>query len=283
MSKDKPRSRGFGHIGRFILVGFFTVAPLWVTWLVFDFVIGVLARAGRPLLYAAARAVSNFSPTLASWMLESVFEQAVALVIVLATLYAVGVFATILIGRKLIAWFESLLARLPLVQTIYGGTKRLLLSLRTPPASGQRVVLISFPNDRMKTIGMVMRTIQDSASGRELVVVYVPTAPNPTSGYLEIVPVDEVTFVDWSVEEAMSFVMTGGTTSPDTVRFSEGPGRSAAGAASPAEPASPAGPAGPAGSAEPSGPADPANPAGPGSPATQAMPPAPGGADRASG
>src|SRR5690606_24554486 len=223
MNKDKTRSRGLGHIGRFILVGFFTVAPRWVTWLVFDFVIGVLARAGRPLLYAAARAVSNFSPTLASWMLESAFEQAVALVIVLAALYGVGLFATILIGRQLIAWFESLLARLPLVQTIYGGTKRLLQSLRTPPAAGQRVALIPFPNDRMKTIGLVMRTLRDEASGRELVVVYVPTAPNPTSGYIEIVPVEEVVFIDWSAEEAMSFVMTAGTTSPETVRFSNPP------------------------------------------------------------
>lgn len=223
MSNDKTRSRGFGHIGRFILVGFFTVAPLWVTWLVFDFVIGVLARAGRPLLYAAARAVSRFSPTLASWMLESAFEQAVAMVIGLVALYGIGLFATILIGRTLIGWFESLMARLPLVQTIYGGTKRLLLSLRAPPAAGQRVVLIPFPNDRMKTIGMVMRTIRDSESGRELAVVYVPTAPNPTSGYMEIVPIDEVIFVDWSVEQAMSFVMTGGTTSPETVQYSNPP------------------------------------------------------------
>lgn len=235
MSKDKTRSRGLGHIGRFILIGFFTVAPLWVTWLVFDFVVGVLARAGRPLLYAAARAVSGFSPTLASWMLESAFEQAVALVIMLAALYGIGLFATILIGRKLIAWFESLFTRLPLVQTIYGGTKRLLQSLRTPPATGQRVVLIAFPHDKMKTIGMVMRTIRDTESGRELAVVYVPTAPNPTSGYIEIVPVDDVVFVDWSVEEAMSFVMTGGTTSPETVRFSNPPA-----AASPKQPAPPA-------------------------------------------
>lgn len=221
MNKEKSRSRGLGHFGRFVLVGFFTVAPLWVTWLVFDFVIGILVRTGRPLLYGAARGVSNFSPTLASWMLESAFEQAVALVIVLAALYGIGLFATILIGRKLIGWFESVMARLPLVQTIYGGTKRLLHSLRTPPATGQRVVLIAFPNDRMKTIGMVMRTLQDTVSGRELVVVYVPTAPNPTSGYLEIVPVEEVIFIDWSVEQAMSFVMTGGTTSPDTVQFTQ--------------------------------------------------------------
>lgn len=223
MSAKHTRPHGFAHVGRFIIVGFFTVAPLWVTWLVLDFVISVLARAGRPLLYAAARAVSGVSPSLAAWMLDSAFEKVVALLIVLAALYGIGVFATVLIGRKLIGWFESLVGRLPLVQTIYGGTKRLLHSLRTPPSTGQRVVLISFPNDRMKTIGMVMRTITDTVSGRELAVVYVPTAPNPTSGYIEVVPVDEVVFVDWTVEEAMTFVMTGGTTSPDTVRFSNPP------------------------------------------------------------
>jgi len=50
-------------------------------------------------------------------------------------------------------------------------------------------------------------------------VIYVPTAPNPTSGYIEIVPLDDVVLTDWTVEEAMTFVMTAGTTSPDQVRF----------------------------------------------------------------
>jgi uncharacterized membrane protein len=50
-------------------------------------------------------------------------------------------------------------------------------------------------------------------------VVYVPTAPNPTSGYIEIVPVKHVVSTDWTIDEAMSFVMTGGVTSPDRVRY----------------------------------------------------------------
>ena len=50
-------------------------------------------------------------------------------------------------------------------------------------------------------------------------MVYVPTSPNPTSGYIEIVPMKEVVQTDWSIEEAMSFVMTGGTNSPDSIRF----------------------------------------------------------------
>ncbi|MGA0838686.1 MAG: hypothetical protein ACO3P1_02185, partial [Pseudomonadales bacterium] len=73
--------------------------------------------------------------------------------------------------------------------------------------------------DRMKAIGLVTKIIRDAETDRELAVVYVPTAPNPTSGYIEIVPVDHVVSTDWTIDEAMAFVMTGGVTSPDRVRF----------------------------------------------------------------
>ena len=69
------------------------------------------------------------------------------------------------------------------MQTIYGATKRFLQSLLQPPVGGQRVVLISFPTAEMKTVGLVTKVIRDEVSGRDLAVVYVPTSPNPTSGY----------------------------------------------------------------------------------------------------
>jgi uncharacterized membrane protein len=85
--------------------------------------------------------------------------------------------------------------------------------------SGQRVVLISFPSPEMKAVGFVTKVMTDPATERELAAVYVPTSPNPTSGYIEIVPMDEVVQTDWSIEEAMTFVMTGGTNAPDRVNF----------------------------------------------------------------
>jgi uncharacterized membrane protein len=127
------------------------------------------------------------------------------------------------VGRRLIAFMEGLLARLPLVQTIYGATKRLLLSLQKPPATGQRVALISFPSADMKTIGFITKVIKDTSGSGELAVVYVPTAPNPTSGYIEILPLGDVVLTDWTVEEAMTFIMTAGTNSPDHVRFTNPP------------------------------------------------------------
>lgn len=207
------------HLGRTILIGFFTVAPLWVTWLVFDFLLGILADVGRPLLRGAAVAVSPVSQTLATWLLDSSFQKAVAVALTLGSLYGIGLLASWVLGRKLIAGVEALLARLPLIQTIYNGTKRFLHTLRQPPIAGQRVVLISFPTPEMKAIGFVTKILRDTDTGRELAAVYVPTSPNPTSGYIEIVPLDDVVQTDWTIEQAMSFVMTGGANAPDTVRY----------------------------------------------------------------
>ena len=214
-----PKRPSGAPFWRYILIGFFTVAPLWVTWLVFDFLFSLLARTGAPLLWGAARGVSPLSKNLAEWLIHPSVQYVLAALATLLALHFIGLFTSMVVGRRLIAFMEGLLNRLPLVQTIYGATKRLLLSLQKPPATGQRVALISFPNADMKTIGFITKVIKDTSGGAELAVVYVPTAPNPTSGYIEIVPLHDVVLTDWTVEEAMTFVMTAGTTSPDQVRF----------------------------------------------------------------
>lgn len=163
--------------------------------------------------------IAPFSPTLAAWLANSVFQKLLAILLTLGLLYGIGLLASRVIGRKLIVAMEKLLGRLPLVQAIYGGTKHFLQSLRQPPVSGQRVVLIAFPSPEMKAVGFVTKVMSDPDSGRTLAAVYVPTSPNPTSGYIEIVPLDDVVQTDWTIEEAMSFVMTGGTNAPDRVRF----------------------------------------------------------------
>lgn len=220
MNEGEILSAGRGrHFWRMTLIGFFTVAPLWVTWLVFEFLLGILAAAGAPLLRGAAHMAKPFSATLSSWLLDSSFQKLVAIVLTLGALYGIGMLASLVLGRKLIAHMEALLARLPLVQTIYGGTKRFLASLRKPPVSGQRVVLISFPTPEMKAVGFVTKVLHDEATGRELAAVYVPTSPNPTSGYIELVPLSDVVQTDWTMEQAMSFVMTGGANAPDNVCY----------------------------------------------------------------
>ena len=219
---DSPIKRA--HFGRYLLIGFFTVAPLWVTWLVFDFLLGLLAHTGEPVLRAAASLARPFSDLVADWLLEPTFQTLLAVLVTLFGVYLVGLTASFVVGRRVIAWLERMLERLPLVQTIYSATKRFLQTLRQPPARGQRVVLIAFPTPEMRAVGFVTKVFRDQDSERELAAVYVPTSPNPTSGYIEIVPLEQVVYTDWTMEEAMTFIVTGGTNAPDTVRYANPPG-----------------------------------------------------------
>ena len=131
----------------------------------------------------------------------------------------VGWLARRVVGQRLLGWFEAMIARIPLMKTVYGSARKLLDLLQTKPDGTQRVVLIDFPHREMKCVGFVTRVVREQGTGRELAAVYVPTTPNPTSGYLEIVPVDRLTPTDWTVDEAMAFIISGGAVSPDTIPF----------------------------------------------------------------
>ena len=205
---------------RHILIGFFTVAPLWVTWLVFDFLFGLLANTSKPLLTGVAQLVRPLSVSLAAWLASPGVQYVLGVVLTLAGFYLIGLVASFVVGRQLISYLENLLLRLPLVQTIYNATKRFLHTMRQRPKAGERVVLITFPTEGMKALGFVTKEFTDQVTGQTLAAVYVPTSPNPTSGYIEILPIKDLVYTDWTVEEALSFVVTGGTNAPDSIRFS---------------------------------------------------------------
>jgi hypothetical protein len=72
----------------------------------------------------------------------------------------------------------------------------------------------------MKSVGLVTRVMTDQDTHRKLAIVYVPTTPNPTSGYLEVVPLERVVPTDWTLDEAMNFVISAGAVAPDRIRYS---------------------------------------------------------------
>jgi uncharacterized membrane protein len=83
--------------------------------------------------------------------------------------------------------------------------------------SAVAIVLIDFPAPPLKAVGFVTRVLTDASTGNEVAVVYVPTSANPTSGYMEIVPIDRITPTDWTMDEAMRFIITGGTSAPERI------------------------------------------------------------------
>lgn len=205
------------RVKRYLLTGLLTFIPLWVTWLVFKFVLGMLASIGAPLVTAMLGALELISPRAASVLNVEWLLFIFALLLTLLSLYALGALANRVIGRRFLDGFDSLLARIPLVQTIYGGTKKLMAVLQNKPGGMQRVVLIDFPRRGMKVVGFVTRVMTEEGTGREMAAVYIPTTPNPTGGYLELVPVDELTPTDWTMDQAMAFIISGGAVAPDTL------------------------------------------------------------------
>lgn len=207
------------HFQRYLLTGLLTMFPLWLTWIVFEFVLRQLSRIGAPVVDAMGAALSAISPTLGSALDLEWLRFLLAVILTIASLYGLGWTANRVVGLRLLASIDALIERIPLVQTIYGGTKKLLTVLQKKPEGSQRVVLIEFPRPGMKAIGLVTRTLRDSNTGQELAAVYVPTTPNPTGGYLEIVPMDQLVPTDWTVDQAMAFILSGGAVAPDTLPF----------------------------------------------------------------
>lgn len=208
------------NLQTWFLTGLLTLLPLWLVWIVFKFIFSLLSELSRPWVGPSLNRFSKVFPEPLSWLNLPWVLDLVSLVITVLVVIIVGALATRVIGQHFLGWAESLIIKVPLVGTIYRSTRQLLDMLKTKPGSTERVVLIDFPHKDMKAIGFVTRTLSEEGTGRELAAVYVPTTPNPTSGYLEMVPVELLTPTDWTVDEAMAFIISFGAVSPDQIPFS---------------------------------------------------------------
>ncbi len=218
----KSRLSLFGSVQKYFLAGVLTTIPLLVTWLLVDFFLSLLRSFGEPVVRGLSSFVQPFLPGLSEWLIRPWFQATLAVVLVVSALVITGWMATRYIGRRFLSFFDSIMDRVPMVRNIYGSVRKLLDVIQTRPEGVQRVVLIDFPSQEMKAVGLVTRTFADDDTGRILAAVYVPTTPNPTSGYLEIVPLENITSTNWSFDEAMSFIISGGAVSPAKMNFDKG-------------------------------------------------------------
>jgi uncharacterized membrane protein len=213
------RQSFWARFQRNVIAGAFTAIPIWITWLIFEFFLTQLSRVGKPWVGAVVAPFQEQWPNLTRWVQEPWFQSSLAVLFTLLALYLLGWTATRVIGRRAFALFDGLVERIPFVHKVYSATKQLVMAIQQKPEGAERVVLIEFPSSEMKAVGFVMRILTDDNTGEELAAVYVPTTPNPTSGYLEIVPVKSLVQTDWSMDEAMTFIISGGAVAPGHFRY----------------------------------------------------------------
>lgn len=200
---------------RYIIAGLLVWVPIWVTLLILNFLVSLFDNLQRiiPAAYRPDHLLSFHIPGLG---------LLVAIIIVIFT----GILVTNLLGRKLIELWETLLSRIPLVRAIYNAVKQITSTMLTQSEdSFKNVLLVEFPRPGVWSIGFQTSSgfnTAEEVTGPDVVTVYIPTTPNPTSGYLIIVPRKDTTKLNISVDQALKMVISLGVVLPDTFEPKKG-------------------------------------------------------------
>ena len=136
----------------------------------------------------------------------------------LLLLLITGIVATNLLGQRLVIWSESVLERIPLVRSIYNASKQVIQAIfATNSQAFRKVLLVEYPRKGMWSIAFqtgVGNTLVNEELGTEMLSIFIPTTPNPTSGFLMMVPKSDVREISMTIDEALKFIISLGMMQP---------------------------------------------------------------------
>ena len=197
-------------IRRYLIAGFLTLLPSVVTiWIIKVIFSGLADIFREPLTFVSTRLRL---PVPGYW--ELAFFSALA---TLLLLFLVGVLMGNILGRQVLEWLDDAMARIPVLKGIYGATKQLISAIQSGQGgSFKEVVLVEWPHPGSYTLGFVAHRDCSWAmeNGHNMVAVYIPTAPNPTSGYVVMLDANKVRPVNIRPEQAFTWAVSGGVVTP---------------------------------------------------------------------
>ena len=190
-------------VGR-TLAGLLALLPLIVTIVVILFIIGHTDSAVQP--FVEGRELLGVSLDV----------PGVGLVAFILICYAIGLLIASMPGRKIMEATSIILNHIPIVSTIYGVSEKAMVAL-TSQQQFSRVVFVEWPREGSVAIGFVTGTLNAPDRDEPIVIIYIPTVPNPTSGNIAFVPEGEIMETDLTVEDAMKLVFSGGIVLPQEI------------------------------------------------------------------
>lgn len=204
---------------RFI-AGLFVVLPIYITYALLKWLYDLLySSALEPIMYGLRRmwGLEKAAATDPSWSLTLVLSS-VALLLVITVIYIAGMF----FRSRLHQFVNWVLLTVPGVKTIYSAVSKVFDAISNSQQdvnNFKRVVLVPFPHQGMKAPAFVTSECTDVTTGRTILCVYVPTTPVPTSGYMLLIPQEEVVDLNWDLEETLQAIVSGGITVPKKVSY----------------------------------------------------------------
>lgn len=199
-------------IKRYFITGLLVWVPLAITAWVLSLIVGAMDQSLR-LLPDSLQPQALFGHHIPG------IGALLTLVVILLT----GLLTANFVGEKLVRWWERLLARIPVVNSVYNAVKQVSETLLSP--SGQafrKAVLVPYPRAGSWTIAFLTGKPGGDAANHlhgEYVSVYVPTTPNPTSGFFLMMPIADVVELDMSVDEALKYIISMGVVAPANPRL----------------------------------------------------------------
>ena len=192
-------SRGIGgHLRRALVRGLFVMIPVVLTYMVLKLLFDVVDGVLQPLV---EKGLGNRIPGL-------------GLLFLVVLIYLVGLLVANVLGRRMVELLKRGFLRIPVIGSVYSTAGKLIDSFSGSSDMGfKRVVVMEHPRKGVWTVGFLTSFIEEVPSKR-MAIVYIPTAPMPNSGWVAILPVEEVYDTDLSIDTAMNLVLSGGITAP---------------------------------------------------------------------
>ena len=206
------------RLRRLFLTGLVIVLPLvitvWLLRLLFSLVHGV----STPFILRILRFLRL--PLVDDPAFSTYLAPVIGVSATLVLILMVGALTTNFLGRRVLSSFDRLMLRIPLIKGIYGAARQLLDALNRKTDTFQRVVMVEYPRQGVYTIGFMarenatLRPAGDRGTMPGFTLVFLPTTPNPTSGWLAAVPDHEVIPLDMSIEDGIKTIVSGGLVLP---------------------------------------------------------------------
>lgn len=196
----------------YFIAGLLVVVPLYITVYVLSLIVSFMD--GVFLLMPSAFHPDNFLP---------VHVPGLGIIVTLVLILIVGVIATNFLGKRLLGIGEKALSKIPVLRIVYNATKQFMETFFTKEHQGfRRVVLVEFPRAGLYSIGFVTNKPSGEIKHKvreDMISVFIPTTPNPTTGFFIVVSEKEVITLEMKVEDAFKIIMTGGMVFPNNEEF----------------------------------------------------------------
>lgn len=194
------------HLRKYLIAGILFILPVGITL----FFLRFLMRISAGNIVKITAKYWDYTHPMLAW--------GISLAIFILFIYGLGIFATHIIGRRLIAFGEKIIMWVPFLKTVYGVSKQVVNAFIDPNrVAFKSVALVEFPQPGVRVIGFITGQIEDT-QGQNCYKVFVPTSPNPTSGFFLIVRSDEIQRTKLSVEEGMKMIVSGGIVAPSIIQ-----------------------------------------------------------------